>query len=306
MRRLGGGAGFTKIDLADAYNQIRLAPESRKRLALSTHRDVLLQNVMPFGISSAPSDFQQIMDELTRDLPGVAVYLDDILVSGTTVEEHFRNLQHLLKRLENKSLRCRKSKCLFAQPRIEYLGHVLTSNGIAKSPKVDAVIAMPPPRDVASLRSFLGSVQFYSKFLPSNFSTFAEPLYRLVQSGVAWTWSKQEDDAFTKLKSLLSTDTVLANFDASVPIGIACDVSNVGIGATLFHPYPNGSERPVANVSKALSKSQRNYSQIQKEALAIIFALKKFYQFLFGRKFILVTDHKPLIAMSVRTKESRV
>ena len=128
------------------------------------------------------------MDELTRDLPVVAVYLDDILVSGSTVEEHFRNLQHLLKQLENKGLRCRKSKCLFAQPRIEYLGHVLTSNGIAKSPKIDAVIAMSPPTDVASLRSFLGSVQFYSKFLPSNFSTFAEPLYWLVQTGVAWTW----------------------------------------------------------------------------------------------------------------------
>ena len=156
MRRLGGGAGFTKIDLADAYNQIRLAPESRKRSALSTHRGVLLQNVMPFGISSAPGYFQQIMDELTCDLPGVAVYLNDILVSGSTVEEHFRNLQHLLKRLENKGLRCRKSKCLFAQPRIEYLGHVLTSNGIAKSPKIDAVIAMPSPTDAASMR-----VQFF-------------------------------------------------------------------------------------------------------------------------------------------------
>ena len=153
---------------------------------------------MSFGISSAPGHFQQIMNELTRDFPGVAVYLDDILVSGSTVEEHFRNLQHILKRLENKGLRCRKSKCLFAQPRIEYIGDVLTSNGIDKSPKVDAVIAMPPPTDVASLCSFLGSVQFYWKFLPSNFSTFAEQLYRLVQSGVAWTWSKQEDNAFTK------------------------------------------------------------------------------------------------------------
>ena len=171
MHRLGGGAGFIKIGLADAYNQIRLASESRKRLALSTHRDVLLQNVMPFGISSVPGHFQQIMDELTRDLSGVAVYLDDILVSGSTVEEHLRNLQHLLKRLENKVLRCRKSKCLFEQPCIEYLWHVLTSNGIAKSPKVGAVIAMPPPTDVASLRSFLGSVQFFSKFflVPCNF-----------------------------------------------------------------------------------------------------------------------------------------
>ena len=297
MRRLGGGEGFTKIDLADAYNQIRLAPESRKRLALSTHRGVPLQNVMPFGISSAPGHFQQIMDELTRNLPGVAVYLDDILVSGSTVEEYLRNLQHLLKRLENKGLRCRKSKCLFGQPHMEYLGHVLASNGIAKSPKVDAVIAMPPSTDLASLCSFLGSVQFYSKFSPSNFSTFAEPLYRLVQTRVAWTWSKQKNDAFTKLKSMLSTDTVLAHFVASASIGLACDASKVGIGGTLFHRYPDGSERPIANVSKTLFKSQRNYSQIQKKALATIFALKKFYQFLFGRKFILVTDHKPLIAM---------
>ena len=137
---------------------------------------------------------------------------------------------------------CHKSKCLFAQPRFEYLGHVLTSNGIAKSSKVDVVIAMPPPTDVASSRSFRGSVEFYSKILPSNFSTFAEPLYRLVQPGVTWTWSKQEDDAFTKLKSLLSTDTVLTHFDASVPIGIACDASNVGIVATLFHRYADGSE----------------------------------------------------------------
>ena len=146
----------------------------------------------------------------------------------------------------------------------------------------------------------------YSKFLPSNFSTFAEPLYRLVQSGVAWTWSKQENNAFTKLKSLLSADTVLAHFDAFVPIGIACDASNVGIGATLFHRYPDGSERPIANVSKTLSKSQRNYSQIQKEALAIIFALKKIYLFLFGKKFILVTDDKPLIAMYGPHKGIRV
>ena len=147
---------------------------------------------------------------------------------------------------------------MFAQPRIDYLGHVLTSNGIAKSPKVDAVIAIPPLTDVASLRSLVGSVQFYSRFLPSNFSTFAEALYRLEQSGVAWTWSKQENHAFTKLKSLVSTEIVLAHFDASVPIGIACDASNVGIGATLFHRYPDGSERPIANLSKTLSKSQRN------------------------------------------------
>ena len=173
MQKLSGGYGFTKIDLADAYNQIALGPESQKKLALSTHQGVLLQMRLPFGISSAPGYFQEIMDQLTSDLPGVAVYLDDILVSGSTAEEHLTNLKRLFKRLSEKGLRCRFEKCSFAQPYVEYLGHLLSSKGIAKSPKVDAVLKMPAPNDVSGLRSFLESVQFYNKFL-SNLST----LYR--------------------------------------------------------------------------------------------------------------------------------
>ena len=114
MQRLGGGHGFTKIDLADAYNQILLAPESQKWLALSTHRGVLLQLRLPFGISSAPGYFQEIMDKLTKDLQGVAVYMDDILVSGANAAEHLQNLRALLKRLEEKVLRCRLEKSTFS------------------------------------------------------------------------------------------------------------------------------------------------------------------------------------------------
>ena len=132
MQRLGGGHGFTKIDLADAYNQILLAPERQKRLALSTHRGVLLQKRFPFDISSAPGYFQEIMDKLTKDLQGVAVYMDDILVSGATAAEHLQNLHALLRCLEEKGLRCRLEKCSFAQPSIEYLGHTLSQQGIAK------------------------------------------------------------------------------------------------------------------------------------------------------------------------------
>ena len=302
MRRLSGGYGFTKIDLADAYNQIKLGPESRRRLALSTHRGVLLQNVLPFGISSAPGYFQKIMDDLTSDLPGVTVYLDDLLVSGVDAEDHLRNLEGLLERLQSKGLRCRKEKCQFAKPKVEYLGHVLSNEGISMGGKVDAVRAMPVPNDVTGLRSFLGSVQFYSKFLPPNFSTLASPLYQLLRNNVPWKWDKPEQEAFDSLKQLLSSEKVLVHFDPSIPLGISCDASNVGIGATLFHRYENGDERPIANVSKTLTSAQRNYSQIQKEALAIIFALKKFYQYIFARNFILVTDHKPLVALFGPTK----
>nr|KAG5700076.1 hypothetical protein BaRGS_029826 [Batillaria attramentaria] len=296
MQKLGGGFGYTKIDLADAYNQIKLAPESQRRLALSTHRGVLLQQRLPFGIKSAPGYFQEIMENLTSDLPGVAVFQDDILTSGKDAKDHLSNLERLLTRLNDKGLRCRREKCLFAQPSVEYLGHTLSAEGISKGSKVEAVLKMPPPTDVSSLKSFLGSVQFYGKFIP-NLATMAEPLYRLTKKASPWKWGEEEQAAFEQLKQVLSSDQVLVHFDPEKPVGLACDASNVGIGAVLFHRYPDGSERPIANVSKTLTAAERNYSQIHKEALAIIYGLRKFYQYLYGRQFILVTDHKPLTAL---------
>eukprot|EP00731_Ephydatia_muelleri_P009196 Em0004g1534a len=296
MRKLGGGHGYTKIDLADAYNQVMLGPESQKRLALSTHRGVLLQLRLPFGISSAPGYFQEIMDQLISDLRGVTSYMDDILVSGANASEHLQNLRALLQRLQDKGLRCRKEKCLFARTSVEYLGYTLSSNGVSKGRKADAVRMMPAPTNVSSLRSFLGAIQFYNKFLP-NMATVTDPLYRLTKKNVQWQWGAEQQAAFQSLKDLLCTDTVLAHFDPSLPIGISCDASECGLGAVLFHRYPDGGERPISNVSKTLTDTQRKYSQIQKEALAIVFALSKFHQFLYGRKFILVTDHKPLLAL---------
>ena len=296
MNKLSGSYYFSKIDMADAYQQIKLGPESQRRLALSTHRGVLLQKRLPYGISSAPGYFQEIMEQLTRDLRGVAIYLDDILVSGSSAEEHLQNLRALLKRLQDKGLRCNKRKCSFAQSSVEYLGYTLSRHGVSKGRKVDAILKMPPPMDVTGVRSFLGSVQFYGKWIPS-LSTLAEPLNQLTRKDKPWRWGKAEQSAFQQLKEALCSDNVLAHFDPSQQIGISCDASEVGIGVVLFHRFKDGTERPIANASKTLTDTQRRYSQIQKEALAVIFALKKFHQFLYGRNFILVTDHKPLIAL---------
>ena len=296
IRKLGGGYGYTKLDLADAYHQIPLGPESQKKLALSTQRGVLLQMRLPFGISSAPGYFQEIMEQLTSDLKGVAVYLDDILISGADAKEHLHNLRKLLQRLDEKGLRCKLEKCSFAQPSVEYLGHRLTSNGLEKGRKANAINDMPAPVNTSELRSFLGSIQFYRKFLP-NLSDTTEPLNRLLRKGVPWKWGEKEQSSFDSLKRSLSADTVLAHFDPKLEIGLACDASETGLGAVLFHRYSDGSERPIENVSKTLTDTQRKYGQIQKEALSIIFGLKKFHQYLYGRKFILVTDHKPLISM---------
>ena len=290
MRRLGGTHYFSKVDLADAYNQIELGPESQKRLALSTHRGVLLQKRLPFGISSATGYFQDIMNQLTSDLTGVAVYLDDILISGTTAADHLNNLRQLLKRLNDKGLRCRIKKCVFAEDSVTYLGHTISRNGISKGPKADAVTKMPAPSNVTQLRSFLRSVQFYNKFLP-DLSTISGPLYHLTEKNTKWKWDQPQKDAFKKLKQMLTDNTVLAHFDPSCPVGISCDASDAGVGAVLFHRYKDNTERPIANASKTLTATQKRYPQIlQRLECTIIFAPKKFHQFLYGGKFILVTE----------------
>ena len=296
MQKLGGGFEYTKTDLADAYNQIQLAPESQRRLALSTHRGVLLQQRLPLGIKSVPGYFQEIMENLTSDLPGVAVFQDDMLVSGQDANDHLSNLKRSLTRLNDKGLNFCRDRCQFAQPSVEYLGHTLLAEGISKGSKIEAVLKMPPPTDVSSLKSFLGSVQVYWRFI-LNLASMAEPLYRLTKKATPWKWEDEEKAAFEHLKNVLSSDQVLVHFDPNKTLVLACDASNVGIGAVLVHHYPDGSERPIVTISKTLTAAERNYSQIHKEALCIIFGLKKFYQYLYGRPFILVIDHKPLTAL---------
>ena len=217
-------------------------------------------------------------------------------MSGDSAEDHLHNLRQLLQRLQDKGLRCRIEKCVFAQPSAEYLGHTLSHQDIAKGSKVDAVINMPRPHDLSSLKLFWGSIQFYSKFLP-NLATITEPLYRLTRSSTEWNWEEKQEVAFTTLKEMLSTELVLAHFDPSLRIRIAFDASAVRIGAVLFHLFPDGSERPISNASKTLITAQRKCSQIQKEALSINFGLRKFHQYLYARKFILAIDHQPLLAL---------
>ena len=276
IHRLSGGHYFSKIDLADAYYQVKLSPESQKKLALSTHRGVLLQKRLPFGISSAPGYFQQIMEKIARDLTGVAVYLDDILVSGCNAVDQLDSLRALLQRLQDKRLRCKLEKCTFAQPSVEYLGHTLSRKDISKGHKVEAVMKMPAPKNANELRSFLGSVQFCGKWIP-NLSTRAPSLFDLTKKDQPWSWTGREQRAFQDLKEVLSNNTILAHFDPGTPIGIACHASSVGIGAVLYHRYSDGSERLIANASKTLTETQRKYSQVHKEAISVIFGLKEFH-----------------------------
>ena len=176
----------------------------------------------------------------------------------------------------------------------QYLGHRIDSKGLhTLESKVTAVVDAPHPRDVQELRSFLGLVHYYGKFL-QNLSTLLHPLNQLLKQGSKWHWSKECDKAFTKAKQCLVMAPVLAHYNPNLPIRLAADASAYGIGAVISHVFPDGTERPVAFASRTLTATEHNYAQIQKEALSLIYAVQKFHQYLYGRSFVLVTDHKPL------------
>lgn len=174
---------------------------------------------------------------------------------------------------------------------------MLDSKGLHPSPdKVAAIKDAPAPTCVKELRAFLGLVNYYGCFLP-NQSTMAAPLYRLLRDIVTWEWKQSEQRSFKKCKDLLTDESVLVHYDPNLPLTLACDSSAYGIGAVLQHTMPTGEERPVAYASRTLASAEKKYSQIEKEGLALIFGVKKFHQYLWGRKFKMVTDHKPLLTL---------
>ena len=291
---LAGGQTFSKLDLAHAYQQIELEEESKQLLTVNTHKGLYRYHRLPFGVSAAPSIFQRAMDNLLQGLPGVCVYLDDILVTGKSEAEHLRNLEEVLKKLDAAGIRLKKAKCVFMQTKVEYLGHIITKNGLQPSDeKVRAIQKAPSPQNTTQLRSFLGMITYYSKFLP-NLSTQLAPIYSLLQKNTRWKWGPKQKKAFEEAKELLVSAKVLAHYDPYKDLYLACDASPYGIGAVLSHRMDNGDERPIAFASRSLSQAERKYAQLDKEGLAIIFGVKRFHQYLLGRKFIILSDHKPL------------
>ncbi|KAL4009353.1 hypothetical protein ACER0C_003205 [Sarotherodon galilaeus] len=294
---VAGGKHFSKIDLAQAYLQMEVEETSRKYLVINTHKGLYQYNRLVFGIASAPAVWQRAMDQVLQGIPGTQCFLDDIIVTGVDEETHLANLTAVLARLEKYGLRANKNKCEFFKDAIEYCGHKIDRHGLHKTKdKVEGVLKAPEPKNVSQLRSFLGLVNYYHKFLP-NLSTVLHPLNSLLQQNVTWKWTKNCEEAFNGAKQLITSEEVLTHFDSNLPLRLACDASPYGIGAVLSHKMPDGSERPVAFASRSLNAAERNYAQIDREALSLVWGVKKFNQYLYGRHFTLITDHRPLVSI---------
>ena len=294
FQKMQGGKRFSKLDLRTAYLQMELDESSRKYLVVNTEDGLKRFNRMPYGITSGPAIFQRKLEQELRDIGMTVVNMDDILISGKDEEDHFKNLELVLQKLADLGLTLNVKKCKFFEKSIEYVGFILSENGIQTNPeKVKPVIDAPEPKNVTELQSFLGATNYYGKFI-KDLSNMASPLYALLKKETPWSWGEEESKAMSMLKSRLTSTPVLCIYDKKLPLKLDCDASSYGVGAVLSHVYPDKSERPIAFASRTLTGSEKNYSQLDKEALSVIFGVNKFNQYLFGRKFSLSTDNKAL------------
>ena len=203
----------------------------------------------------------------------------------------------MLARLEQYGIRVNKEKCVFFLPWITFCGHEIDEQGLWESrDKVEAVLKTPAPHDVTSLRAYLGVLNYYHRFLP-DIAAVTKPMNILLEKNRKFVWSKECQNAFEKTKTLLTSEPVLTHYDPKLPVRLASDASPHGISGILSHVMPDETERPIAYASRSLTKTEMKYAQIDREALGIYWAVKKFYPYLYGRTFTLVTDCQPLTSI---------
>jgi transposase InsO family protein len=288
--QMPGAKFFSVLDASSGFWQVKLDEESSKLCTFNTPFGRYMFKRLPFGICSAQDIFQSVMSEIFEDIEGVQVLVDDILVWGTTNEEHDTRLEKVLQRTRLRNLKLNKDKSQIRMKEITYAGHIFSEHGIKPDPKkVQAITNMKEPTNKEEIQRFLGMTTYLSKFIP-NYSEISGPLRVLLEKNTEWHWDIQQKRALRQLKHTITNPPLLKYFDPAKPTKISVDASSKGMGAVLLQ-----DDHPIAYSSKSLTSSQQNYAQIEKEMLAIVFGCHKFHDYIYGLTHILVeTDHKPL------------
>ena len=298
--QMAGATIFSKIDLRSGYHQVRIRPGDEWKTAFKIKDGLFEWNVMPFGLSNAPSTFQRLMNEVLRPFIGrfVVVYFDDILVYSRSRTDHLRHLRDVCAALLREKLYAHPKKCSFFTTEVSFLGFILSARGVAADPaKVAAITTWPPLRDVHDVRSFIGLVTFYRRFVP-NFSGVAAPITDLIRLE-KFEWTKAAERAFEELKRLMTEAPVLRLPDFERVFEVACDASGVGIGGVLSQ-----EGHPVEYFSEKLDDTKRRYDNYDREFYALVQSLRHWRHYLLPKEFVLYSDHSALRHLQDQRKVS--
>lgn len=296
---------FSILDINSAFWSIPIKPEHRERLAFTTEENLFQWKVLPFGFRNSPQIFQRTLANVIRknNLNHCAInYMDDIIVYSKNLEEHFQHIQLLVTAISNSGFKLKLEKCKFAQTEVKYLGHIVGRNFVKPlGDGLRAIKEFPKPRTKKNVRQFLGKVNYYHRFIP-NCAVILNPLHNLLRKDINFVWSKECNDTFEHLKEILCAEPILQIFDHKKEIFIETDASKIGIAAIMKQRDSNDILMPVAYFSKKISTSQAKRDAIYVETLAIKEAISYWQHMLIGREFKIITDHKPLENLRIRSR----
>ncbi|XP_018405038.1 PREDICTED: uncharacterized protein K02A2.6-like [Cyphomyrmex costatus] len=285
---------FCHLDITDAYTHLPVDEKFKEVLTLNTPTHGLIRPKRAvYGAANIPAIWQRRMETVLQGIPNVFNFYDDVLIFADNFENLMLTLETALERMRSHGLRLNRTKCTFASSSVEFLGHKIDGAGVHKSDKhVEAVRDAPLPRTPEELQLFLGKATYYNSFIP-DLATRSRPLRDMLLT-TPFKWTSAGETAYKDIKKALISPQVLMCYDPSLPLVLATDASKIGLGAVLSHKLSNGQERPIAYASRTLSHTEQRYPQIDKEALAIIWAVQKFFYYLYARHFTLFVDNKPL------------
>ncbi|KII65807.1 Transposon Tf2-6 polyprotein [Thelohanellus kitauei] len=293
--RLSGFKYFSLLDLQSGYWQCAVEDSSKEKTAFSPGpgKGLYEFNRIPFGLTNAPSSFQRLMDNLLGHSDNYTAYLDDIIIFSKDMKSHIKHIEEVLEKICTAGLKLKENKCKFALTEVNYLGFIVSSEGVKPDPaKIEPILNWKTPTNIKELQEFIGVCVFYQKFL-HRFAHVATPLYRLLQKGQPWIWTEICNSSFNSLKEMISNIVPLGYPNWEHHFLLNCDASDHAVGAVLSQKV-DGEEKPISFFSKTLNTTQRRYSATDRECLAIILAIRKFRHYLLGKKFTLFTYHNPL------------
>ena len=295
LDQLAGSKWFSCLDMNSGYWQVELDQDDRKKTAFISRKGLFEFKVLPFGLCNAPATFERLVEIVLAGLHWTTclVYLDDIIVCGKTFDEMVKNLDEVFARLQGAGLKLKARKCQLFSKRVEFLGHVISEDGIRTDPKkTECVRTWPEPTNVKEMRSFLGFCSYYRRFI-FRFSEIAKPLHKLTQKDIRFKWTKECQDAFQTLKLKLVNAPVLAHPDFNQGFILDVDACDQSIGAVISQKI-NGEEHAIGFASRTLTKTERAYCVTRKELLALVTFVKHFKHYLYGKRFLVRTDHSSL------------